>query len=111
MKLPIKKILILIGFLAVVLVLGYLLYYFFFGPAVGPTPPYIPKEAELKPGELPKIVNANVRLPEAVNVNAALPDIGLIPGEPSRVARGGLTRVQKLTDRPAKGTTVAPDGS
>jgi len=112
MKIPWKKILILVGFIAVVAVIAFGLYYFFFKSAITPSrPAYIQEGEGLKPGELPQVINANARPEANVNVNAGLPAVGQIAAKPSSVARGGLTQTNRLTDGPVKGAIVAPDGS
>ena len=109
---PWKKILILIGFIILVIGLAFAIYYFFFKSTVTPSrPAYVQEGVDLAPGELPSVINANLRPELNQNVNAGLPSIEQLSGKPSSVARGGLTQTQKLTDGPVKGTIVAPDGS
>jgi len=111
MRLSWKKILVLIGFVLIVAVFAFLIYYFFFRPFVKPKPAYVPPETELLPGQLPEVINANLRVDELLNTNTGLPDIGRIIGQPSEVARGGLTKTKRLSSTPVKGAKVASDGS
>ena len=120
MSLNWKRILLVIGFVAAVLLLAYLLYFFLLRPSVPITTPTTTNQA---PGTLPGTnENANI----AVNANApgTLPGANVnagVPGPPtqpaaaaaaaSTVASGGLTRSTALTDGRSYGSTLSGDGS
>ena len=116
-----KRILLAIGFIATVLLLAYLLYFFLLRPTVPATTPAT--NTNQAPGTLPGTnENANI----AVNANApgTLPGTNVntaIPGAPtppatsttvaSTVASGGLTKSTALTDGRSYGSTLSADGS
>lgn len=91
-----KKILIVIGFLVIVAVIGYAIYYFFFKPAAPRPPRYYFGPTEEVPGRLPEIINENInrRIEEEY---AGLPSIERVPEGAviSEKARGGYTKVYK----------------
>ena len=105
-----KRILLILGFIAAVIILGYLLYYFFFKPALPPGPPV---NVNVPIGVLPN-VGVNVNVPIA-NINAILPPSpppAVAPPSPiSEVATGGVTQTLPLTATPTYGATLAADGS
>lgn len=114
-----KRILILIGFIAGVILIGYLLYFFFLRSAIPPTGPDI--NANLPAGVLPGAgVGANI--PTVADINGALPtNINALAGPPAPVppgtkvatpvATGGLTQTSRLTSVQAYQPALAADGS
>ena len=113
-----KRILLLIGFIAAVIVFGYLLYFFFLRPAIPPTEPGV--NINVTPGALPE-AGVNVNIPTA-GVNGALPtganvSVGppaaVAPGVSavSQIASGGLTQTSSLTTARAYQATLASDGN
>jgi len=107
----------LLGFILAVLLLGYLLYFFFFRPAL---PTTTNANVNTQPGGLPTTgVNANI--PVAVNAGLLPPGAEVqIPTAPteispttpvvSTVAAGGLTQTTALSDVKAYGATLSADG-
>jgi hypothetical protein len=113
-----KRILVLIGFIAAVILIGYLLYFFFLKPAIPPVPPA--ENVNLPPGALPP-AGVNVNIPTALDINGVLPtgvnvNIGPPPEVPptaavvSPTATGGLTETTALTTTKAYQLTLAADG-
>jgi len=114
-----KRILLLIGFIASVIVIGYLLYFLFLKPAIPPSGPNA--NANLPGGVLPP-AGTNVNIPTAGNVNGALPggaNVNVGPPEAvspgtqiaSLTASGGLTQTTALTTAKAYQPTLAADGN
>jgi len=119
MKLNWKKIIIIVGFIALVILIGYLLYALFLKPAI---PTQITNQnVNTGTGGLGG-ANTNANIPVAVNVNGTLPginqnvDIGPPPDiEPttpiaSPTATGGLTQTTALTSDQAFQPTLAANG-
>ncbi|MBT3690497.1 hypothetical protein HOE31_02710 [bacterium] len=104
MVLPWKKILMGIILLLIVISLSYLLYIFFFKSEITTTPTtFIPSDTVLEPGQLPEVVT---RPTDQVS-----PDDTSFQGlVPSKVARGGLTEVQKNTFSSSKGAMTSSQG-
>jgi len=109
-----KKIVFIIGFLAVTILIGYLFYYLFLRPSGQITPPT---------NNINGIVNGVGGLPIAgingapityINVNGQLVPSTSIntapPSEISNIARGGVTDVKALTDSSTLGATGSADG-
>ena len=120
MNLNWKRILILLGFIAAVILIAYLLYSFFLKPALPTAQPGI--NINGVPGVLPG-ANINGNIPVA-NINGALPagvnlNINAGPAAPtgptvpavSAVANGGLTKSTALTATTAYQPTLASDGN
>ncbi|HLC89698.1 MAG TPA: hypothetical protein VJG65_01935 [Patescibacteria group bacterium] len=116
-----KRILLLIGFIASVFAIGYLLYFVFLRPALPPTEPIVNGNVNLEPGVLPS-AGTNVNIPTAGNVNGALPggvsgNVNLAPPElpsgseaPQAIAAGGLTQISSLTKNRVSQPILASDG-
>ncbi|MFA6255483.1 MAG: hypothetical protein WC675_05710 [Patescibacteria group bacterium] len=115
-----KRILLLIGFFAAVIIFGWLLYALFLKPTV-PEVPGPNANINVGPGGLPE-AGVNVNIPTNGNVNGALPggtnvNIGPPPsispttGAISETATGGLTETKVLTSNPAFQPTLAADGN
>ncbi len=115
-----KRILLLIGFIAAVIIFGYLLYVLFLKPTI-PEVPGPNANINVGPGGLPP-AGVNVNIPTAGNINGALPsganvNVGPPPAVPpgavivSEVATGGLTETKVLTSNPAFQPTLASDGT
>ncbi len=116
-----KRVALLIAFIAAVLIIGFLLYYFFLRPAItmiAPTNANV--NANVPPGGLPP-TNANANIPVAGQVNGALPggaNVNLAPPAAplanqiaSPLAGGGLTKTTALTTVTAMQPTLASDGA
>lgn len=115
-----KRILILIGFLLIVVLIGYLLYFFFLKPTIPLAPP---TNVNIPAGILPP-AGVNVNIPVGVNVGVLPPGANVNIGVPSRpgpmppgavalspIARGGLTETRSLTTTRGYGVTLGNDGS
>lgn len=95
----IKKTIVIVGFIAIVVVLGWLIYVLFFKPPPPPEPPG-PPTPPTPPGVLPPT-------PPGVEIPTVEPGA---PGElPSAIARGGLTKTTTLTTNPVKNITISSD--
>jgi len=120
MNLNWKRILILIGFIAAVILIAYLLYFFFLKPTIPVTGPgtNINGAGGILPGaningNIP-VANINGALPTGVNLNInAGPAAPAEPTTPavSTVANGGLTKSTALTAKAAYQPTLAQDGN
>lgn len=114
-----KRIALLIGFIAAVLIFGFLLYYLFLRPAI-PAINAPVGNVNVAPGILPG-AGVNVNIPVAGNINGALPGEQPPPGPPPElppsaavaapIANGGLTKTTALTTVPANQPTLASDGT
>ena len=113
-----KRILLLIGFIAAVILIGYLLYFLFLKPTIPPTKPGV--NINIEPGVLPG-ANVNANIPTAANINGALPGgVNVNIGPPSEippttaivspVASGGLTKTTALTTTRVYQSALAADG-
>src|SRR3989344_1765355 len=117
-----KRILILIGFIAGLVLIGYLLYFTFLRPALPGAPAPVNGNVNLPPGVLPS-AGVNVNILTNLNVNGGLPtganiNVNLAPAElpvgsvqPTETAAGGLTQTTTLTDHQALKPTLASNGS
>lgn len=118
-----KRIALLIGFLAAVVLVSYGLYFVFLRPSI-PTEPTPGVNGNVNGGGLPQAgVNGNIPIAGDVNGNlqgAGNVNVGsqiVIPGqapspdsEASDVASGGLTRTNTLTNSRVYQTTLSSDG-
>lgn len=110
-----KKLTLILGFIIIVFILGYLIYALFFKPAA-PTPP---PEGEAPPvtGELPEaklgpeaeIIGPPGRLPGAEEV-PGIPPEG-IPSLPDEIAKGRITETTALNQVASLAPTLASNGS
>jgi len=102
-----KKILAVLGFIIVVLLIGFALYWVFFKPS-GP----IATSNDFNAGNLPGIGNGNVTVVNGnTNTNTGgLPWQIYVPDKVSDVASGGLTKVDKLVDNEVKGLISSHNG-
>ena len=101
-----KKILLLLGLLAITVGVGYFIYYLLFGAPAGPTvvlPPEANVNVPVQP--LPPSAVGGPVVPTAPAPGAELP-----PGV-SAVANGGPTLVTPVTNTPATGASVSANGS
>jgi hypothetical protein len=106
-----KKIILIVVFLVLTLVFGYLLYYLLLRPLPTPT---LPANANANvPGGLPT-AGLNANRPTYINVNGKLiPATNLNvtpPPTASPIALGGSTQVKTLADAPASGATMSANG-
>jgi hypothetical protein len=112
MQIPIKKVLIILGFLAMVFMFAFLIYSFFFKTPAEPTPIQQPIGPTTGSGGLPGIGNANINGNVGeVNVNTGLPETGKIPQEVSQIANGGLTETKPVIDKAVEDITMSSNGS
>ena len=105
-----KKIFLVGGFIAVVLVLGYLLYSLFFKPAV-PPPVVTEPTATPTPSRLPiaKPGEGEIVPPEEKIGLPTEPEV--LEKEADVVAHGDLTQITELNKTTSIGTTLSKDGS
>jgi len=100
-----KRILLIIGFLAAAVLFGYLIYSILFAPIANDN-----QNVNYNiNGGLPNINAVNRPVSnENLNVNQALPNINTTaqPTPPSKVASGGITEVSKITEDLTKATVV-----
>lgn len=121
MRLAWKKILLIIGFIALVVIIGYLLYFLFLKPTIPSVTPQTNVNGPLgvlPPAgvnvNIPTITNANGALPTGANANVNLgPPPALLPGTiiPSAKATGGLTEITPLTTTKVLKAHLASDGN
>lgn len=99
-KTVLKTISIILGFIMVVLFLGYIIYSVFFREAKKPTGLVNVNGVLVNAGELP-LANENVNRPPTANVNAVaqLPVV-------SEVAKGGATLTKELVDKSVDAVTI-----
>lgn len=117
MNLNWKRILILIGFLALVVFFGYLLYFFFLKPAI-PTTVTPTTNTNVTPGGLPQ-AGTNVNIQTQTNTNGGLKNSNSIASAPAPIdqtktptiiATGGLTQTTAITQNKAYQSTLSADG-
>lgn len=88
-----KKLLLVLGFIVLVIIFGYGLYYFFFRQVL---PKPIVNVNENANQKLPVLTNGNQNIINQ-NYNGGLPDLmGILPENLSKVAKGGPTLANKL---------------
>ncbi|KKR21071.1 MAG: hypothetical protein UT48_C0014G0005 [Parcubacteria group bacterium GW2011_GWE2_39_37] len=106
-----KKILLVIGFILIVFILGYLLYALFF-KSLAPSDPQVNPIATTTPsGGLPKSSEGGEKN-TASTEGGALTDPGQKAGpEPSEKANGGVTKTYDLTKTESIGATLDGNGS
>jgi hypothetical protein len=105
-----KRIFIIIGFIAVVFILGYLLYALFFKPAP-PEEPVPGPVATTTPGGLPIAIEGPGQIITPTE-EGKLPITAVPTGAiPSETASGGLTETNKLSNEVSLGTTLSSNGS
>lgn len=102
-----KRILLVVGFIAITIILGYFLYAIFLKPAI-PVSPLGPG-ATTTPGGLP-ISPAGPGQIVTPTTPAGLPT-EITGGVPSPVANGGLTQTAKLGEMSALGAVLSANGS
>ena len=108
-----KKILVVLGFLLLVFVLGYLLYLLFFKPSL-PTGPGPAATSTTTAGGLPIAGTGTGQISPTGEPVSGLPSEAERPtGLPaaSEVARGGLTQTAALNQAPSLGAVLASNGS
>ena len=104
-----KKIFILASFIVVVILLGYLIFTFFFTPDVSePTPSET--STTTTPGGLPIAGEGAGRVVEPGPIVRLIGE-GVIDGIISDVANGGLTQTNELNDVPSMAPTLSSDGA
>ncbi len=101
-----KRIALIIGFILVVLAVGYAIYYFFFREVVAPPPPA--NVPEIVNGVPVPLVPANARPPRPPAVNVPPAPVGPVP---SPIAAGGLTAVAPLSTAPTTGASMSTSGN
>jgi len=107
-KINYKKLLIILGFILVVFVFGFLLYYMFFRPVIAP--PALPEEIIPEEG-LPTAPPAEELPPEEIPEELPpeeIPEIIEVPVEP--LASGTRTLTTTLVDKNTLGITLTSDG-
>ncbi len=111
-----KKIITVVGFVAVVLFMGYMLYYVFFRPAPPPAvnapPTNAPTEGRL-PTALPGVPQPTTVPPSTVPLTPGAPILTpptALPPEVSTIAKGGATWTATLTTRSTENVAMTPDG-
>lgn len=98
-----KRILFILGFLAIAAVIAFVIWYFFFKPVIAPAPPLPPPPITPPPTTgLPPSAVAPPRVPVA-------PPAALPPGA-SPTAQGGLTQTTTLTQTATLSPFLSPDG-
>lgn len=100
-----KRILLILGFLLIVIVIGFGIWWFFFRPIF--RPPALPPVPPLAPPPtvgLPPAAPAPPLIP--ITPSAAPPEAA-----PTAIASGGLTQTTGLTNAPILSPTLAPDGT
>lgn len=108
-----KKVFLVIGFLALVFIIGYLLWRFFFAPvAITPVATTTPSISGGFPtsgvGGVNEIINGESGvLPGGITIPMELPGGGGL----SPVAIGGLTKTSAVTSDPTLGPTLSSDGN
>src|SRR3989338_4486432 len=116
MRFNLKRLLLILGFIAVVILIGYLIYYFFFRPAA--VPPPVNVNVNVAPGRLPPPVNVNVPPPVGVvppTVPTVPPTAPAVPGAVtpnvfSTASATGYTMVAPLVSETTSTPTLAVDG-
>ncbi|MBI4812647.1 hypothetical protein HY798_04430 [Candidatus Falkowbacteria bacterium] len=105
-----KKIILIIGFIAIVFLLGYLLYALFFKP--GAEAPVTPAPgATTTPTGLPLAPTGPGQI-VAPTAPTGLPEEKVTPeAAPSAIANGGLTQTNELSKTAAYDATLSSDGS
>lgn len=116
MKFDWKKILLLIGFILIIIIAGYLIYTTFFAPTPPPIvvpekPSVVTPSLPLVEGEIPSgiIVEPEKITPPTQPSPSAAPEI--LPTGVSKTAKGGLTQVVTLVSTSANGITLDSDGN
>ncbi|MBU1165296.1 hypothetical protein KKA15_07140 [Patescibacteria group bacterium] len=111
-----KRIALIAGFIAVVILLGWFLYYVFFSPTTQ-TNQNINQNingglinADPGGGTITNI-NGTGSLPGGINGNVNVVDQKPQQTLPSEIAAGGLTQVQNLSEANALGVTLSSDGN
>jgi len=105
-----KKIFIIIGFILVVFILGYLLYFLFFKPA----PPAVTPVTESPAGQggLPTAQTGDGQtLQPAGQGQGGLPTETGTTAPASPIAQGGLTQTTELSQAPVLGATLSANGN
>ncbi len=109
-----QKIIFAFGFLATVLLMGYLLYYFFFRPAIrGPETSETASTTESQTGKLPVAQVGTGQVAETTGAGGlsagqtGAADQGAVP---DKLASGGLTETEPLIDTPSLDPIVSQDG-
>lgn len=112
MKINFKKILIFLGFLILVFLIAYAIYYFFFKPASQPEAYRPAPQGIVMPGGLPEITNENVNRMVQEELYAGLPSIERVPkgAQISERAKGGYTKVNMKLSY-GRSPHIRPDGS
>ena len=101
-----KKIFLVLGFILIVFILGYLLYSFFFRPGK-PTPSDIKEPtATTTSSGLPAAGPGQIIAPTGRPEETARPGLPVSP-----IAQGGLTQTTELNQVESTGATLASDGS
>lgn len=102
-----KKIFLITGFIAIVVILGYLLYAAFFKPVREETVPA--ETGVITPGGLPAAETG----PGQIIAPEEKQDLPTEPGasQASPKAQGGLTQTATVSDLPSAGATLASNGS
>lgn len=106
-----KKVFMIIGFIAIVFILGYFIYSLFFAPTIAPPAEQGPTATTTAGGGLPQAGKGTGQIVKPGG-ESGLP----LPGEeagktPSQTANGGLTKTTPLGDKTGLGATLDPDGS
>lgn len=102
----IKKILLVVGFFAFILLAGFALYWVFFRSA-----PLPEDSSNFNAGQIPSIGEGNLNIiNQNTNDSQGLPWQDFVKDKVSPVANGGLTEVSKVTDSEVRGLTSSSSG-
>ena len=104
-----KKLFILLGFIAVILIFGYLLYAVFFKP-IPLEPPTAEPDAATAPGGLPTAEEGSGQIVTPAEKGQLPAQVGEIRRKPSKTANGGLTQTDKLSDANSLSASSGPNG-
>jgi hypothetical protein len=104
-----KRVFLIIGFLAMVFALGFLLYSLFIRPSLRLAPPPGPISTTT-PGKLPPAGPGGPITPVATTAPGVIPGAAGKP-IPSQIAVGGLTAIAQISQAPAINPTLAGNGS
>lgn len=106
-----KKIFFIIGFLAIVIAVGFALYTLFLKPSLKPQPDQDDISTTTGKG-LPGAGEGDKQIVEPISGAQKFPATGGIstPSKASQIANGGVTKTDKINDVPSLGATIAGNG-
>ena len=106
-----KKIFLILGFIAIVFILGYFIYSLFFAPTITPPAGQGPAATTTAGGGLPQAGKGAGQIVKPGGGDGLLPSGGETEKTPSQIANGDLTKTTSINDRAGLGATLGPDGS